>query len=576
MTRLRATVVVTGCVALLVLLISQQTARAVIPNLNFVGLVNNGNMLVRFASASPGTVANTPITGMIAGETMRGIDFRPATSVLYGVATDPSNTVLRLYLINPLTGAARPFASQTSPLTAGTLWGMSFQPVVDRIRVVNENGENARLNPNTGTLAGDDTNLNPGSPYVDSVAYSNQVQGATLTTLYAIDVVTDMLVTIGSVNGTPTSPNLGTVFNVGALGVDAGSFAALDFTREGVLYAVLRVGASHGLYTIDPATGAATLVGTIGASSLAIASLAVRDAPAVHMDFDGDARADVAVTRLGAAGSADWFVHRSSDSSLLATNWGFFSSDAFLPADFDGDGKVDLNVWRSGASAIFYRQHSSNGTFVPTQWGTAGDDPAVAGDYDGDAKSDHAVYRVGATTNAQSVWYAQLSSTGSLLAMPFGANDGAGGDTAAPGDYDGDGRADFGVRRRASGFGTFYLQQTTAGFTAIPWGLGSDAVVPGDWDGEGKDDVAVVRNESGTLVWYVRPSASPSTLVSVVWGLAGDYLVPADYDGDGKTDCAVWRPSVGTFYVRRSFDGALIVIPWGLSTDVPIAASFVH
>lgn len=576
MKRLRSVFFVTLCVAMpLALLVTERPARAVIPNLMLIGLA--GNSMYRFASAGPGTLTQVPITGVVPGEEMRAIDFRPATGVLYGIAADASNTLLRLYIINPITGAARPFAAQAGPLTAGTAWGMSFNAAIDRIRVINDNLENARLNPNTGLLAGDDTNLTPGSIAVHDVAYSGQVQGTIFTTLYAIDATTDTLITIGSPNGIPVSPNTGQTFTVGALGVNVSVDSGMDFTREGVLYAsVVTATVLNVLVTINPTTGAATTVGTIGGGLTFFSSLAVQDPQAVHMDFDGDGRADVAVTRFGAGGSADWFVHRSSDSGLFATNWGFFSSDAFLPGDFDGDGKADVNVWRSGASAVFHRLHSSNGVYVGTQWGTIGDDPKVVGDYDGDARSDHAVYRVGATTNAQSVWYAQLSSNGSLLAMPFGANDGAGGDTAAQGDYDGDGRADFGVRRRVGGVGTFYLQQTTAGFTTVPWGLGIDSVVPGDWDGEGKDDIAVVRNESGTLVWYIRPSASPASLVAIVWGLSGDYLVPADYDGDGKTDCAVWRPSVGTFYIRRSFDGVLIVIPWGLSTDFPVAASFVH
>jgi hypothetical protein len=559
------------CLALLVV---QQPARAVIPNLTFFAVGTPVNSLLRFTAVAPGSLTVYPITGMVAGETMRAIDFRPATGVLYGLANDASGAV-RLYIINPYTGAARPFAAQVTGLVGSSLWGMSFNAIVDRIRIVNTNDENARLNPNNGMLAGDDTNLLPSSVLVDSVAYSNQFLGGGPTTLYAIDAVTDTLITIGGVNGSP-SPNLGQTFSVGLLGIDAAATSGMDFTREGVLFGALIVGPTTGLYTINTTTGAATLVGSIGGGVNDVWSLAVADAPAVHMDFDGDTQADVAVVRAGAGGSADWFVRNSSNASLFATNWGLISSDVFLPADFDGDRRVDVNVWRPGASSVFYRRHSSDGAFVAAPWGTSGDDPTATRDYDGDARADVAVYRVGAIAGAQSYWYAQLSSTGGLLAMPFGANDGAGGDTPAAGDYDADGRADFVVRRRAGGFGTFYLQQTTAGFATVPWGLGTDAVVPGDYDGEGKDDIAVVRNESGTFVWYIRPSASPSSLVAITWGLVGDFLVPADYDGDGRTDCAVWRPSAGTFYIRRSFDGALIVVPWGLSSDYPVAASFVR
>ena len=46
--------------------------------------LDNANQLLRFNSASPGTLAaNTAVTGLGAGETLVGIDFRPATGQLY-------------------------------------------------------------------------------------------------------------------------------------------------------------------------------------------------------------------------------------------------------------------------------------------------------------------------------------------------------------------------------------------------------------------------------------------------------------------------------------------------------------
>ena len=70
-----------------------------------------GNELIRFHSASPGTILGTAtISGLQLGEQLVGIDVRPADGQLYGVGSTS-----RLYLLNAITGAATaigvPFAT---------------------------------------------------------------------------------------------------------------------------------------------------------------------------------------------------------------------------------------------------------------------------------------------------------------------------------------------------------------------------------------------------------------------------------------------------------------------------------
>src|SRR5918999_6124129 len=62
------------------------------------------NRLVRFNSDNPGNVlATIPVQGLQAGESLVGLDVRPANDVLYGVSS-----ANRIYQINPVTGASRP------------------------------------------------------------------------------------------------------------------------------------------------------------------------------------------------------------------------------------------------------------------------------------------------------------------------------------------------------------------------------------------------------------------------------------------------------------------------------------
>ena len=184
------------------------------------------------------------------------------------------------------------------------------------------------------------------------------------------------------------------------------------------------------------------------------------DNPSVSQDFDGDQKADYAVTRA-ANDNLIWYIS-GSISGFRAVQFGI-ASDKPLRGDYDGDGKADLAVYRS-ASNTFYVRKSSNNQEIGFTFGSSATDKIVPADYDGDGKTDYAVWR--ATTG---VWYYVKSSDGTNAAAQFGAA----GDLPVPGDYDGDGRTDFAVWRpnaNSNEAGTFYIQNSTSGFSAFGWG----------------------------------------------------------------------------------------------------------
>jgi len=254
----------------------------------FLGVVRGANTLVLFNSQNPSAIVSSlPITGLSAGEVIRGIDVRPANGLLYGLAAPATiTTQVRLYLINPVTGAASPVGPAVNVQNGGSFWGMSFDPVADRVRVTNNGSTNARLHPDTGALVANDTPLS-GFPFaLDAIAYDNQTAGAAQTTLYGIYVGVPNLFRIGGPQGVP-SPDGGVVTSVGPLNVPlssadpAGGTAAyaLDMSPDGTLFAAMRDGAgATSLYTINTTTGAASLVGAIGDGMPAIDSLAVGNA----------------------------------------------------------------------------------------------------------------------------------------------------------------------------------------------------------------------------------------------------------------------------------------------------------
>ena len=71
--------------------------------------------------------------------------------------------------------------------------------------------------------------------------------------------------------------------------------------------------------------------------------------------------------------TGDWWILRSSDNSYYALNWGL-SADKLVPADYDGDGKTDIAVYRNGT---WYVLQSSDGMVTIRQFGLSTDIPVA-------------------------------------------------------------------------------------------------------------------------------------------------------------------------------------------------------
>jgi hypothetical protein len=243
-------------------------------------VVTDGPNLVRTDTNSLGSTTTVPVTGMASGEVLVGIDQRPATGQLYGIAAGPSDQD-RMYVIDPLSGAATPVGAAGAFTLVGTEFGTDFNPVPDRIRVVSDAEQNLRLNPNDGTLTFSDDALNPGNPNVVAAAYTNNVAGATTTTLFGIDSATNMLVRQGGANGASPSPNGGTLTNIGPLDVTpANANIGFDIGADGVAFATITTSGptETRLYGINTSSGHATNLGLIGTGATSYLGLAIMPA----------------------------------------------------------------------------------------------------------------------------------------------------------------------------------------------------------------------------------------------------------------------------------------------------------
>jgi hypothetical protein len=242
--------------------------------------------------------------------------------------------------------------------------------------------------------------------------------------------------------------------------------------------------------------------------------------------------------RPAPTGCAPGFIKYSSnpDPAYSSTTWGY-CTDKPVPADFDGDGKADLAVYRSNAGR-WYVLLSGSGftTWMNQKWGAGpgdglpGADKPVVGDYDGDSRADFAVYRP-----STGRWFVLLSKSGwtTWMVAKWGFDS-----TAVPPDYVGDGNPDLPIQA--------------------------------DYDGDGKTDIAVYRPEDDFNYWFVLNSSTGYTTYTVTrWGTRGDLAMPADFDGDGRANVAVYRPSTGRWFISRP--GAdNWSIDWGLAGDIPV------
>jgi hypothetical protein len=269
-----------------------------------VAVALTGNSLITLDPANPGAAgAPVAVTGLTAGDSLVAIDFRPQNGFLYGLGRNSGAGTVQLYAISYRTGVAAALGSPgtfvasdgvTPAPVAGTNFGFDFNPAVDRVRVVNDAGQNFRINPNNGALVdGDlfspglnmDGSIGGATTSVDAAAYTNNQPNATTTTLYTLGALnhqlfiqnppnvgtqtTPLSVTVG---GTPASFSGVNGFDI-APGVDA---ASSNTAATGVGYAALTIGGITSMYTIDLTSGAATSVGPIGAGGAPVGGLAVQ------------------------------------------------------------------------------------------------------------------------------------------------------------------------------------------------------------------------------------------------------------------------------------------------------------
>ncbi|MFY0408897.1 DUF4394 domain-containing protein [Solicola sp. PLA-1-18] len=208
------------------------------PAVRVVGLTTTGG-ITSIDTGRQKASRTKAVKGLRRGDTVVGIDYRPANDKLYGVVQGAKDT-LRVVKISPRTG--RTYTSRTlhgadgrAITSTATAFGADFDPVTGLLRVVNEERGNYRVDVDTGRTVVDGTlDFARGAQYegrvprVPAVAHTHSVKGATQTTAYALEATTDTVARLDPADAGDLTVQAFTIDVRGKTGFDIATSGSTD------------------------------------------------------------------------------------------------------------------------------------------------------------------------------------------------------------------------------------------------------------------------------------------------------------------------------------------------------------
>ncbi|HEX6150398.1 MAG TPA: peptidoglycan DD-metalloendopeptidase family protein [Nocardioides sp.] len=211
--------------------------------------------------------------------------------------------------------------------------------------------------------------------------------------------------------------------------------------------------------------------------------------------------------------------------------------DVPLAGDFADGPEAEVVVFRRTQRGRFVVQRVGQ---APLEIGFGnGTDQPFLGDWDGDGKANPGV-RVPAYSRFR------LKTPAGVTRFALGRPR----DLPIAGDWDGDGRWEVGLRKAATGR---FVQRAADGTRSrVALGDLDDLPVTGDWDGDGRTDLGVYDQATATFTLRIVDADGLAWTAQVPFGVPGDLPVTGDWDGNGRTDVGVWNPTTATFSQRRA------------------------
>jgi len=225
------------------------------------------NFLITWDSSNPANIlSGVAMQGMMPNEVIVGLDARPNNNQVYAVGSFG-----HLYTVNLTSGQSTQVgAGSFMPALNGSQFGVDWNPVNDQLRIVSNAHQNLVVSPTGAVTAqtniaaqASDEGANS-SPNVVHLAYNNNTNGQTTTTLFGIDTGRDRLVMF-------PNPTNGQYSTVGALGFDATELGGFDISgASGTAFATFtNANQSRTTFgTVNLATGAFTPIGEVGGGNI--------------------------------------------------------------------------------------------------------------------------------------------------------------------------------------------------------------------------------------------------------------------------------------------------------------------
>jgi len=255
-------------------------------------------------------------------------------------------------------------------------------------------------------------------------------------------------------------------------------------------------------------------------------------------DFRGIGKQDLAIAN--SANSIDVKLGNGDGTFQAAVNYPIASGFpiAIVPADVNGDGKLDLVVLLGHTKMVLILTGNGDGTFTTGQQFATGTNPqaVTVADVNNDGKLDLLVANSG--DNTVSVFRGNGDGT---FQTKLDYITGGGPDSVAVGDFNGDGLLDLAVSNATDstvsvmingGSGTYptHVDYATAG--SPTW------VVTADFNKDGKLDLAVAAAAGKVSILKNNGDGTFATHVDYPVSLNPQMMVAADLNGDGQLDLA--------------------------------------